>query len=202
MANEDLWLQLSKLEPKLTAGRAKCLYNEQQRQYTITFINKQYLAKPDDKKIIITADAPVEQDASFLEQLCILAYLINAKDLPMTGRDVGTELLNGGQFFFRGPHALPTGQLEEAFGKNPERLLRLAERLNAEVCDFGDASIQFFILPRVPLTIVIWRQCDEFPARATFLFDQTAAEHLPLDALWTAVKLAAKALIQADAEVA
>jgi hypothetical protein len=202
MANEGLWLQLSRLEPKLTAGRANCRYDEHQHQYAVTFINKNYIVNPDDKKIINTEDTSGVREASFLEQLCILAYLINAKNLPLTGKDVGAELLSGGQFFFRGPHALPTGQLEAAFGQNPEKLLRLADKFNAQACDFGDASIRFFILPRISLTIVIWRQCEEFPARATFLFDQSATEHLPLDALWTAVKLASKALIQADAEVA
>lgn len=202
MAHEGLWLQLSELEPGLTARRAKCQYLEQPRRYIITFLNKRYLVNPAERQITVAEDASDGPEADFLEQLCILAYLINAKDLPNADKYVGAELLKGGQFFFRGPHALPTERLEAAFGEDPQRLLRLTDRLNAEPCDFGDASIRFFMLPRVPLTVVIWRRCDEFPARATFLFDQTAAEHLPLDALWTAVKLAADALVQADAETA
>jgi hypothetical protein len=199
MAHEGLWLQLSELEPELTAGRAKCQYIEQSRRYIITFLNKRYLVNPAEKRIIVTKGTTEGQGTTFLEQLCILAYLINARDLPLADKYVGAELLRGGQFFFRGPHSLPTEQLEKAFSENPKRLLRLTDRFDAEPCDFGDASIRFFMLPRVPLTVVIWRRCDEFPARATFLFDQTAAEHLPLDALWTAVKLAVDALVQADA---
>jgi hypothetical protein len=202
MAHEILWQQLSELEPQLTADRAKCRYDGRQHRYAIAFINKQYFVHTDEKKIIITGETSEGRNAGFLEQLCILVYLINAKDLPIAGKYVGAELLSGGQFFFRGPHSLPNEQLEKVFGENPERLLKLTGRLNAEPCDFGDASIRFLILPRIPLTIVIWRRCDEFPARAKILFDQTADEHLPLDALWTAVKLAVKALIQADAEMA
>ncbi len=200
MAHEGLWLQLCELEPELTAKRAKCKYLEQSHQYLITFLNKRYLINLAERRITLDEGASEGQEVGFLEQLCILAYLINARDLPMADKYVGPELLKGGQFFFRGLHALPAEKLETAFGEEPERLLRPADRLNAEACSFGDASIRFLILPRVPLTIVIWRRCDEFSARANFLFDQTAGEHLPLDALWTAVKLAVGVIIQTDAE--
>jgi len=198
MANEGLWLQLSKLEPESTARRANCKYLEQSSQFLITFLNKRYLVNLAERKITIAEGASEGAMADFLEQLCILAYLINARELPIADKPVGPELLRGGQFFFRGLHALPTKEIEEAFGEDPTRLLGLTDKFNAEPYSFGDASIRFLILPRVPVTIVVWRRCDEFPARANFLFDQTAAEHLPLDALWTAVKLAVKALVQAD----
>ncbi|UCC23715.1 MAG: DUF3786 domain-containing protein, partial [Planctomycetota bacterium] len=38
---------------------------------------------------------------------------------------------------------------------------------------------------------------DEFPARASILFDQTAASQLLLDALWAAANLAIKKVIEA-----
>jgi hypothetical protein len=200
MANEGLWLQLSKLEPESTAKRAKCKYIEQSNQFLITFLNKRYLVNLAERKITVAEGVSEGAEAGFLEQLCILAYLINARDLPLADKPVGPELLRGGQFFFRGQHALPTEELESTFGEDPSRLLRLRDKFNAEPYSFGDASIRFAIFPRVPVTIVVWRRCDEFPARANYLFDQTAAEHLALDALWTAAKLAVKALVRADAE--
>jgi hypothetical protein len=198
MTHEGLWLQLSKLESGVTAGRAKCEYLEQSGQFRITFLNQNYLVDPVEKKIVYTGG---ESETGFLEQLCILAYLINVRDLPLADKYVGPELLKGGQFFFRGPHSLPTGKLEEVFGREPHGLLKLIDIFNAEPYNFGDASIRLLMFPRIPLTIVIWRECDEFPARAQFLFDQTAAEHLPLDALWTAVKLTVNALVKAAGEL-
>ena len=47
------------------------------------------------------------------------------------------------------------------------------------------------------MTFVIWAGDEEFAARASILFDRTAGEQLPLDALWTAVNLAVKTLIKA-----
>ena len=50
------------------------------------------------------------------------------------------------------------------------------------------------MLPRVPLPIVVWRQCEEFEARASILFDKSTGEQLPLDALLAGVNLTVKAL--------
>jgi len=48
---------------------------------------------------------------------------------------------------------------------------------------------------------VIWRGCEEFAARASILFDQTAESQMPLDALLASVNLAVDALIKASEEV-
>jgi hypothetical protein len=140
------------------------------------------------------------EPAEFLEQLCILAYLINAQDLPLADKLVGAETLPGGQFFFRGLHSLPTDKLKTAFGNRPEVLHRISARFDAERCEFGDASIRLYVLPRLPLTIVIWRRCEEFDARASILFEKTAASQLPLDALLAAANLTVEALTKAATE--
>jgi hypothetical protein len=106
----------------------------------------------------------------------------------------------GGQFFFRGIHKLPIEKLEKAFGERLQVLLEVSEQFNAQACEFGDASISLYMLPRLPLTIVIWRGCEEFEARASILFDQTAASQMPLDALLASVNLAVDALIKASAD--
>ena len=89
-------------------------------------------------------------------------------------------------------------KLGEAFGDNPGGLLEASKLFCASKRDFGDSSIELLALPRIPITIVLWAGNDEFPARASMLFDKTAAEHLPLDALWTLANVSAKALIDAS----
>ena len=101
-----------------------------------------------------------------------------------------------GQFFFRGLHSLPTGKLEDVFGKSPDSLYEVSKRFDAKRCEFGDASIELHLLPRIPLQIVIWRSDEEFDARASILFDQTAGTHMPLDALGALVNLTVKALVK------
>jgi hypothetical protein len=200
MSNEGLWEQLEKLDYAVTAQRAKCEYLSEENCYIIQFLNTEYRVDISDKKIYSAGKDSPAKPATLLEELCLLAYLINAKDLPLTNKLVKAEGLPAGQFFFRGLHALPTKKLEEAFGTNPELLLKISRKFDAEKREFGDASITLKVLSRLPLTIVIWRRCEEFEARASILFDQNAASLLPLDALLVAVSLTVNALIEAAAD--
>ena len=202
MSNEGLWEQLEKLDFADTAQRAKCEYLSGKNCFIIILLNTVYRVELSAKKIYSTGKDSPEKPVTFLEELCLLAYLINAKELPLTNKLVKAETLPAGQFFFRGLHALPTKKLEEAFGANPELLLKASGRLDAKKREFGDASITLNVLPRLPLTIVIWRRCEEFEARASILFDQNAASLLPLDALLVAVNLTVNALTEAAADEA
>ena len=193
MAHKELWRQLAGLDGYKTAKRAKCQYISKPERYVVRLLNSEYVVNLSAKQIVKQAVPPVA--AGFLEQLCILSYLINAEDVPLANKLVGPETLPGGQFFFRGIHKFPTERLERAFGDCPEGLYRIAGQFDGQRCEFGDASIRLCVLPRIPLTIVIWRGDDEFPARASILFDRTAAKQLPLDALATAVSLAVDAMV-------
>ncbi len=195
MANEGLWQQLVALDGQETAQRAGCRYATEPAGYVITLLNTEYEVSLCDKRVSSTPQG--SKPVGFLEELCILAYLINAKDLRLAGKLVKAQDLPSGQFFFRGLHSLPTEKIEKAFGRRPEALLEIAEQFGAEKCEFGDASIRLHVLPRVPITIIIWRQCEQFGTRASILFDRTAAAHMPLDALWGAVNLAVEKVSKA-----
>ena len=196
MSNEGLWEQLEKFDCTETAQRAKCANLSDEERYIIQLLNAEYIVDLSDKKIYSNHEDSPQKPAAFLEELCLLAYLIHAKNIPLANKLVRADTLPGGQFFFRGIHKLPVEKLENAFGEYPEALLEISEQFNAQACEFGDVSISLYILPRLPLTIVIWRGCEEFEARASILFDQTAASHMPLDALLASVNLAVDALIK------
>jgi len=196
MAHEGLWQQLVGLDRQETAKKAKCQYLSGSERYVIALLNTEYVVSLSDKHIFSVEAGSPPGPAGFIEQLCVLAYLINAQDLPLANKLVKAEALPSGQFFFRG-HSLPTKKLEKAFGECPERLYQATEQFNAIRCEFGDASIQLYVLPRIPLTMVVWRECEEFPARASILFDQTASAHMPLDALHAVVNLAVDVVIRA-----
>jgi len=198
MTNEGLWKQLLNLDGRQSARRADCQYTQNPPQYIIQLLNKEYRVELTNKQIHSRKDS---SRAGFSEELCILAYLINSHNIPTSGRLTKAESLPNGQFFFRGPHPLPTDKLTATFGRKPELLLEIANVFNAKQYNFGDASIQLNVLPRVPLTIVIWGGDEEFAARASILFDETAAEQMPLDGLWLATQITAKALIKAAESV-
>jgi len=191
--HQELWKQLAKLKGAKVAVNSRCQYSKTSSQYTITFLNEQYTVNLKDKEILSFAG----QQAGFIEQLCILSYLINAVDVSEAGKLVKADSLAGGEFFFKGIHALDTPKLEECFGECPGLLYDIAESFDASRCEFGDASIKLYAFARLPLTIVIWQSDEEFSARASILFDKTADRQLPLDAMGAVVNHTVKSLILA-----
>ncbi|MHC4525545.1 MAG: DUF3786 domain-containing protein [Planctomycetota bacterium] len=197
--HEGLWQKFESLDQMKALQRAKCFrLNNTTECCVITLLNKPYTIDLKKRDIFLIHTDSQQVKAGFLEQLCILAYLIHSKDLLPTNRLLKAQSLPGGEFFFRGHHSLPTDKLEDVFGKNPENLYPASMPLGAKKCDFGDASVELLVLPRVPLTFVIWAGDDEFDARASILFDSTASEQIPLDALHAAVHLAVNAATKQD----
>lgn len=194
MANEALWKQVANLDGQETARRAMCEYSGDEKRYTVRLLNEERVVDLGKKQVLSVERC---SPASFGEELCVLAYLLNARDLEVAEKLTPAESLPDGQFFFRGPHKLPTAKLEKAFGESPGRLYELVERFGAERCEFGDASIELYVLPRLPLTVVVWAPDEEFGPRASILFDETAGSQLPLDALWMAANVTVKALVDA-----
>jgi hypothetical protein len=181
--HEQFWERLAGLPRAETAQRAKCRYLAESDSFVVSLLNTDYLVDPARRMIRVTR-ASDERPAGYLQQLCILAYLVNAKNLPPADQLVGVEKLDRGGFFFRGSHRLPLETLATVFGPNPQLLHRVGQALNAVPRSFGDASIELCVLPRIPVTLVVWAGDEEFPARASVLFDQSATLQLPLDVLF------------------
>ncbi len=192
--HEELWMQLEKFDRQKTANRAKCQYLCNRDCFTIALLSCQHVVDLPERQICSVPSRSVSTPAGFLDQLCILAYLINSKELPLAGRLVKAEYLPGGEFFFRGPHVLPIKKLAVGFGANPSLLYQAGMQFGAKKCNFGDAAIELPALPRIPLTFVVWGSDNEFDARASILFDRTASDQLPLDALLAVVNITVNAL--------
>jgi hypothetical protein len=195
--HKQLWEQLIAADLNQVAKCGVCKYLPDENRFFISMLGHAYSISVSEKRIYKLCDNAHESDASFLEQLCILAYLLNSKEIPLSGKLVTAEKLQSGQFFFRGPHLLPTRKLEESFGESPDLLYAATRLLNSKKQAYGDASVEILVLPRLPLVFVIWGSDQEFSARASILFDETATSQLPLDALMVAVNLTVKAMMDA-----
>lgn len=193
--HEQLWEQLAGLDRLQTAGRAKCQYLAERDSFAIFLLNCEYLVAVTERTIRRSDGTPETRPAGYLEQLCILSYLINARDLPPAGKLVRVEGLDPGGFFFRGSHKLATEKLTNTFGPDPSLLHKVGPRFNAVSQAFGDASIELSVLPRISLVIVIWGADDEFEARASILLDQGASAQLPLDALFAVATLTINTIV-------
>ncbi len=193
--HEQHWERLAELDREETAKRSRCRYLAECDSFAILLLNREHIVDPAGKTIRPIVETSEVRPAGFLEQLCILAYLVNAQDLPLVGKLVSVEKLDRGSFFFRGSHRLPIEKLANTFGPDPQLLRRVGQQFNAVSQPFGDIAIELCVLPRIPLTLIIWAADQEFPARTSILLDQSAVSQLPLDALFAAITLTISTLL-------
>jgi hypothetical protein len=193
--HEQFWEQLACLPREETARRARCRYRAECDFFAISLLNTEYVIDPVRRTICVAAASGADRAAGYLQQLCMLAYLVHAQDLPSADQLVSVERLDPGGFFFRGSHRLPVEKLAEAFGSEPQLLPKVGRILNAVPRAFGDASLELLVLPRISVILIIWAADEEFPARASVLLDQNATAQLPLDVLFAAAGLTISAVL-------
>ena len=202
MIDPTLWQRLAKQEPADVCSRAEVTYDASVASYRVPLLGHVHLVDPGHRTVTLEQPGGPDRKPGFQEHLVSVVYLLSATQREPTGKLVKPESLPAGEFFFRHLHAMPTGKIEDAFGQDPGCLIEAGRALGANPVAYGDAAVELPALPRVPLTFIVWGADEEFPPKASVLVDQTAADQLPLDALWTFADLAARRLIEAAPETA
>ncbi|HET7319139.1 MAG TPA: DUF3786 domain-containing protein, partial [Nitrospirota bacterium] len=99
--------------------------------------------------------------------------------------------------FFAGTHILPLDRVQERYGRDKLGFLERGMKLGAEIAGFGDAGIRLYPLPRVPVTMILWLEDDEFPSRATLFFDSTVDFQISLsDIVWSIAMMTTLAMFE------
>jgi hypothetical protein len=198
LGEEKGWRDLLQLDPLEVCRRSLVTYDESSRKYTLRVLIVDYDVMLETRAIMPTGrknDGLADPGPEF--RIMVLDYLVNCKELSLSGRLVSGAQLKAGEFFFRGTHGLELDALTNAFGNKPEQFKNAGLSLGGRSLELGDASFQLPMLPRIPITYVLWAADEEFSARLSVLFDSTADSHMHLDTVRTAVTTANKFLLAA-----
>ncbi|MDO9288431.1 MAG: DUF3786 domain-containing protein [Thermodesulfovibrionales bacterium] len=182
---ERAWGILSSLDPLDVCRKAGVSYKN--GAYVLSSFGMDFSASPREKilKNISPEGEGLLKKYSYFYKLSVLCYLINAKDIPLSGRLIKPSDIKGGSLFFRGTHALPLDKIAEKYGCDKPAFIEKSRSLNGKLLNYGDASVELLPMPHIPATLILWLSDDEFPARADLLFDSTCEQHLPLDIMWS-----------------
>ena len=179
--HESLWNTLSDLDPQETCRRCGVAFHEESRGYLVDFLKERYLVVPLERKIEATRG--FWENPSHGLKLAIINYLLNAKDIPLSGKWVQMKDMSGGSCFARS-HKLSIDPLISKFGYNSKLFLERGLSIGGQKGSYGDASLIFPALPRIPILFILWEGDEEFPPRMSVLFDGGANQHMGLDALF------------------
>jgi len=191
--DSSLWIQLEKEVPEKICRKALVSYDPE-KGFSLAFLNQRFQILP-KKRCILPLYGNALKVKSFELDLIILTYLLKAQDMNLSGKMINEKQIPGGELFFRGPHCLKTDPMKAIFGKDREKFLSAGKKLNGAARALGDAAICLPVLPRVPVTLILWEKDDEFPPDITVNFDSTISRHLPLDIIWAVMNVVCKWMV-------
>ncbi len=191
---EKAWETLKTLDPKDVCSRSGARFDASARNYLLSSFNRNFTFSLSEQSI--TGDDLFLKRVSYFFRLAALWYLNAAKNIPPTGRLLRPSGLRGGHSFFTGPHALPLDELAAKYGRKPDDFLSKGIELGGEPVSHGDVALRFSPFEKTPVYLILWKEDDEFPARADLLFDSVCEIQAPLDILWSIAMMTVRAMIE------
>ena len=184
IVHPSLWESFAQADTKDICQRSRAQFDEATGSYLLEFLQELYRIRPDSREIEPVTGSMSEGDPSIDLQVILLTYLLSAREIPLADRLVAGSSLKGGKCFFQGSHSFPLDPLIEQYGHDIKAFLDRGLSLGATQEDYGDISLRFTALPRIPVVMVLWGADEEFPPRLSVVFDASVDQHLPLDAIY------------------
>lgn len=122
-----------------------------------------------------------ELELPIATQILILHYVANLAEPLEVGTLISYKELPGGAIYIKPFTGRAIDPLVRIFGSNPDRLLEIATSLGGQSNGLGDVGVTLRAFPRIPVTLVLWRADEEFPASGNILFDASAPAILPTE---------------------
>ena len=191
------WELLAALDPDAVCRAAAAAYDSASKRYTVRSFGGDIAVSLADRSVGVVRPTGGEPAAEYAElfPLAVLWYLALAKEIHPTGRLVHPADIPGADIFARGSHVLPLEKLAQRYGNDREGFLRKGLAQGGEAVRLADAAVLLAPFPRVPATVTLWLGDEEFPARASLLFDSTCSLQLPTDILWSLARLTCLSLL-------
>ena len=188
------WQLLLEQDPGDVCRRAAVSYDG--ACYGLDSLGTGLLVCPSDRRIVEPGSTGLHRMVEHYFDHAALRYLIAARDIGETGRQIKPSDLKGGHHFFtQGTHQLPLPELAAKYGSDREGFLRKAAMFGGRPLEFGDASVELRPMPRIPVQVILWLGDDEFESRADLLFDSSAEFHCKLDVLWSIAMMSLSVLL-------
>jgi hypothetical protein len=124
------------------------------------------------------------ESVSTFDMAMIIYYLHTADGTPMADRWIGFRELPNGAFYNQAFQGYSGNRLAKAFGQNPAKFNEAAQALDGwKIPALADYAYAFQPLPRIRLAATLWPGDEDFPAKASILFDASAGHYMVTDGL-------------------
>jgi hypothetical protein len=123
-------------------------------------------------------------ECSVYDSGMLLYYLREADGTPLADHWIGYRELPGGNFYGQAFQGYSGDRLARMFGKTPDVYMKAAQELDGMTLPgLPGVAYAYLPLPRIRLASILYPGDDEFPARASVLFDAAACHYMTTDGL-------------------
>ena len=123
-------------------------------------------------------------ECSVFDLAMLLYYLHTADGAAQSGRWIGYRELPDGAFYANAFQGYSGNRLARALGDRPSEYTAAALALGGtSLPELPGLAYTFQPLPRLRLATILYPGDEEFPARASVLFDAACSHYLPTDGL-------------------
>jgi hypothetical protein len=168
---------LRRWDPADMAASGGCSFDDNSSTYSVDYVGETYnISFPSGEITYAAKDGPVPTTV----KIVLLHYLLRAGGQPLANSLISfKEIPVAGMIYLEPFNKRVTKYLLGVFGNKPQLLLQAGALLGGTTVNCGDYAVRLDVLPRLPITYVLWAGDEEFPPRATVLFDATAPFYLP-----------------------
>lgn len=168
-------------DPEEMVLKSGASFSQDHKHIIIKYFGQKHFVHVTNAKVINSDN----QEVPYNDATLILQYLKQCSGLPPRNKWISFLELPDGIH-----HNVPfiknaCEPLGEVFGYCSEQFKKIAEDdFGGVPIKIGDIALSIPAFPKLPLAVAIWEGDDEFPARATILFDSIAPHQLTTAALW------------------
>jgi hypothetical protein len=188
-AEEKAWEDLVHLDSRNIAKNSLAEFDG--RAFDLDMLDES--VRVDKWEGVITSTQPHDRFFDIL----VMHYLVGCQARG-PGRDlVLFRQLKGGEAYNDAFHKRVNERLALEFGGDPGALVRAGVRLKGSIGSKGSASVNLWLFPKVPVTVIVWHEDEQVPAACTVLFDQSIGDILPTEDVAVAGSFLVEKLITA-----
>ena len=173
--------ELRQREPETLAALCGIQFDASARLFLVSLFGQSFeVSYPDFTAHEVSSE---RHEATPWVHCLLFHYFRHASGARLAHRWISYRELPGGTFYHQAFQGYSGDRLARAIGNDLAALEMAAHKLGGKRESMGDLSFSFAALPRVPVALVYWLGDDEFPPSAKVLFDASASDYLPTDAL-------------------
>ncbi len=185
----------SRKDPGRTAEKAGATFEG--RSVIVPHLNRKIVLDVDTQRFSIVETG---EEAAIWLAILTVHYLNNASGMQPTGNLRHFREFKEGHFYEPAFNRRTRDVLISVFGNDPDLLLGAGRKLHGRIIQTGDAAVELAYFPCLPITCIVWRGDDEFPAEASVLFDETANNFFSAEDMAVAGQMAVLELVKACRE--